>query len=49
MNLEKIFGVKYCSKKVSDSHINIQVRQNYQNHRELQIKNHQAQYNHLMF
>lgn len=49
MNLEKTFGVKYCSIKVSESHINIQVSQNYQNHRELQIKNHQAQHNHLMF
>jgi hypothetical protein len=46
MNLEKTFGVKYCSIIVSDSHINIQVSQN---HRELQIKNHQAQHNHLMF
>jgi hypothetical protein len=35
MNLEKTFGVKYCSIKVSDSHINIQVSQNHQNHREL--------------
>ena len=49
MNLEKTFGVKYCSIKVSDSHINIQVSQNYQNHQELQIGNHQAQHNHLMF